>query len=64
MLLKLKVCLLLILVCLNLLAVPLLLDVLYVAGEIGFARAWANGVQDVVARPLRGINVLMGGQVT
>lgn len=64
MLLKLKVFLLLFLVCLNLLVIPLLLDGLYVAGDVGFATAWANGVQDVVVRPLSGISVLMGGQVT
>ncbi|MBS3949566.1 MAG: type IV secretory system conjugative DNA transfer family protein [Peptococcaceae bacterium] len=60
---KTKTLILALLLILNLLVIPLLLETLYLAGEYGFARAWSVVRERASQNPLYGYTVLVSGRV-
>jgi len=61
--LKTKTLILALLLLLNLLGIPLLLETFYLAGEFGFAQAWSVVRERVSQNPLHGYTVLVSGHV-
>lgn len=60
---KTKAIMLVLLFLLNLLAIPLLLETLYLAGEVGFAQAWDTVRASASQNPLHGYAALVSGHI-